>query len=116
MIGALTQLLIFQLIGEVVARGLDLPIPGPVIGMLLLFLTLMAARGRSRSYRPLARGCCSTCRCSSCQPVQASSFTCTGSPMNGCRCAVSARQYRRHAGGDGSGDETGYAQTAGEQP
>lgn len=45
MISALTQLLIFQLIGEVIARGLDLPVPGPVIGMLLLFLALLARRG-----------------------------------------------------------------------
>nr|MBL8410191.1 CidA/LrgA family protein [Dechloromonas sp.] len=44
MISALTLLLLFQLIGEVVARWLDLPIPGPVIGMLLLFLAL-AVRG-----------------------------------------------------------------------
>ena len=40
MIAALTQLLIFQLIGEVIARGLDLPVPGPVIGMALLFVAL----------------------------------------------------------------------------
>lgn len=40
MIAALTQLLLFQLVGEVIARGLDLPIPGPVIGMALLFLYL----------------------------------------------------------------------------
>ncbi|TXG88529.1 MAG: CidA/LrgA family protein [Rhodocyclaceae bacterium] len=49
MIAALTQLLIFQLIGEVIARGLDLPIPGPVIGMALLFaaLSLRGAPGES---------------------------------------------------------------------
>lgn len=41
MLAALTQLLLFQLAGEVIARGLDLPIPGPVIGMLLLFLALL---------------------------------------------------------------------------
>ena len=45
MIGALTLLLVYQLVGEVIARGLDLPVPGPVIGMLLLFLTLVV-RGR----------------------------------------------------------------------
>ena len=45
MIAALTQLLIFQLIGEVVARGLDLPIPGPVIGMALLFAVLSMRGG-----------------------------------------------------------------------
>lgn len=44
MIGALTQLLIFQLAGEVVARGLDLPVPGPVLGMLFM-LAFLALRG-----------------------------------------------------------------------
>jgi len=44
MLAALTQLLLFQLAGEVIARGLALPVPGPVIGMLLLFLAL-ALRG-----------------------------------------------------------------------
>lgn len=41
MLGALTQLLIFQLIGELIARGLELPVPGPVIGMVLLFAMLV---------------------------------------------------------------------------
>lgn len=45
MISALTALLLFQLLGEVLARWLDLPIPGPVIGMLLLFLALMLRGG-----------------------------------------------------------------------
>jgi hypothetical protein len=45
MIAALTQLLVLQLVGEVIARGLKLPIPGPVIGMLLLFLLLALRRG-----------------------------------------------------------------------
>ncbi len=40
MIAALTQLLLFQLAGELIARGLNLPIPGPVLGMFLLFLAL----------------------------------------------------------------------------
>lgn len=40
MLSAITQLLIFQLIGEIAARGLSLPVPGPVIGMLLLFCVL----------------------------------------------------------------------------
>jgi len=41
MVAALTQLLLFQLAGEVIARGLDLPVPGPVLGMVFLFLTLV---------------------------------------------------------------------------
>ena len=44
MIAALTQLLLLQLLGEVIARWLELPVPGPVLGMLFLFLTL-AVRG-----------------------------------------------------------------------
>lgn len=45
MLAALTQLLLFQLVGEVIARGINLPLPGPVLGMLLLFLALMLRGG-----------------------------------------------------------------------
>ena len=45
MLSALTQLLIFQLAGEVVARGVALPIPGPVLGMLFLFFALTLRQG-----------------------------------------------------------------------
>jgi holin-like protein len=45
MLSALTQLLIFQLVGEVTARGFNLPIPGPVLGMLFLFIALMIKGG-----------------------------------------------------------------------
>lgn len=41
MIAALTWLLLYQLAGEVIARVLSLPVPGPVIGMVLLFTTLV---------------------------------------------------------------------------
>jgi holin-like protein len=37
----ITLLLSYQLIGEVMVLVLDLPVPGPVMGMLLLFLTLL---------------------------------------------------------------------------
>ncbi len=36
----MTWLLIFQSVGELLARGLALPLPGPVIGMVLLLLAL----------------------------------------------------------------------------
>ena len=45
MLSALTQLLVFQLAGEVVARGLNLPVPGRVLGMLFLFLALVLRGG-----------------------------------------------------------------------
>ena len=37
MLPALTLLLVLQLLGEMIAQSLQLPIPGPVIGMALLF-------------------------------------------------------------------------------
>lgn len=45
LINGMTLLLIYQLIGEVSVRLLALPVPGPVMGMVMLFLTLMI-RGR----------------------------------------------------------------------
>lgn len=42
LIHGLALLLTYQLIGEVGVHALGLPIPGPVLGMLLLFLTLVA--------------------------------------------------------------------------
>lgn len=40
-LNGLTILLIYQLIGEVTSRLLHLPIPGPVVGMVFLFVTLL---------------------------------------------------------------------------
>ena len=53
---ALTVLLLFQLAGEVLSQVLRLPIPGPVVGLALLFLFL------SFSW---PRPCCSISRCCS---------------------------------------------------
>lgn len=39
MLNALIWLLGFQLVGEFISRSLSLPLPGAVLGMLLLFLT-----------------------------------------------------------------------------
>ncbi len=51
MIAALTLLLTFQLIGEILAGLLSVPIPGPVIGMALLFITLLIRGGPSEELR-----------------------------------------------------------------
>ncbi len=42
MLAALTLLLACQTVGEIVVQLLGLPVPGPVIGMLLLFVMLLA--------------------------------------------------------------------------
>lgn len=39
MIGTLATILCFQLVGEVAARALALPLPGPVVGLILLVAT-----------------------------------------------------------------------------
>lgn len=54
MIGAITILLSFQLLGEIIARLLELPIPGPVIGMALLFLALSLRGKPSENLRQTA--------------------------------------------------------------
>jgi holin-like protein len=56
MIGALTLLLVFQLLGEIIAQTLTLPIPGPVIGMALLFAALTVRGGPSAELRGTAQG------------------------------------------------------------
>jgi putative effector of murein hydrolase LrgA (UPF0299 family) len=52
MIASLSLILLCQLVGEVVVRGLGLPLPGPVVGLMLL-LVLLVARDR---FGLLARG------------------------------------------------------------
>lgn len=54
MLGALTLLLLYQLAGEVIAQFFALPIPGPVIGMALLFATLVVRGGVSNELRDTA--------------------------------------------------------------
>lgn len=45
MINALLALLAFQLVGEVLVRAVGAPVPGPVVGMLLLFAALRLRGG-----------------------------------------------------------------------
>ena len=44
MLNGLMWLLVFQFTGEVLVRALHLPVPGPVIGMLLLVVALLLRR------------------------------------------------------------------------
>lgn len=56
MLAALTTLLVFQLAGEVIAQVLGLPVPGPVIGLALLFAALVLRGGASDDLRTTANG------------------------------------------------------------
>lgn len=52
MINTFATLLIFQTLGEGLAYALALPIPGPVIGMVLLFCYLLVRRGAAEKLAP----------------------------------------------------------------
>ena len=55
MLAALTLLLLFQLAGEAIALYFALPVPGPVIGMGLLFAALAWRGGASDELRATAQ-------------------------------------------------------------
>jgi holin-like protein len=55
-LGALAVLLVCQLAGEVLARALALPVPGPVIGMALLLAALAIRRGIPAELQDTAQG------------------------------------------------------------
>ena len=42
MLAALTTLLVCQLAGEAIVQATALPVPGPVVGMMLLFIAMLA--------------------------------------------------------------------------
>lgn len=52
----LTTILIFQLIGETLARSFGLIIPGPVLGMALLLAFFIAVPRAAASIQPTAQG------------------------------------------------------------
>ena len=56
MIGALATLLTCQLAGELIARLLSLPVPGPVIGLILLFVVLAVRRSAPVELQTAADG------------------------------------------------------------
>jgi holin-like protein len=56
MIGAFAVLLGFQLSGEMLVRLLNLPVPGPVLGMTLLLLALLARGAAPTALATTARG------------------------------------------------------------
>lgn len=55
-LGFITVLLVYQLVGEVISQSLDLPLPGPVVGMALLFLTLLVRGKLADGLRDTADG------------------------------------------------------------
>ena len=56
MIRGFLVLLLCQLAGEFIARTLDVPVPGGVIGMLLLFVGLLINRGIPEDIESTSRG------------------------------------------------------------
>lgn len=55
MIGSLAALLLFQLAGEILVRLAGVPMPGPVLGMILLLLALLARGGAPEVFTETTR-------------------------------------------------------------
>jgi holin-like protein len=56
MIPALATLLVFQLLGEVAVRLSGAPVPGPVVGLLLLLLALVLRPATLDAIKPTTQG------------------------------------------------------------
>jgi holin-like protein len=56
MLAALTVLLVYQLVGEIVVVASGLPVPGPVVGMALMFVSLLLRGTVSDDLRDTANG------------------------------------------------------------
>lgn len=56
MLGSFTLILACQLVGETLVALFGLPLPGSVLGLLLLFLVLLARRRIGRSLERVSRG------------------------------------------------------------
>lgn len=56
MIKAILPLLLCQLAGEALSRGLHLPLPGPVLGLILLLLGFACFERLILQVRPVAQG------------------------------------------------------------
>lgn len=56
MLKALTLIFTCQLVGELCAKGTGLPVPGPVLGMVILFLFFCLKRGIPPEIDAVGRG------------------------------------------------------------
>ena len=56
MLRPLTTLILCQFVGEVIARALGLPLPGPVLGLLLLLALLTLRGGPDEAMRSTSTG------------------------------------------------------------
>ena len=56
MIATLALILTLQLVGEIAARALSLPLPGPVVGLILLVLTCVIRPSLVDRIRPATQG------------------------------------------------------------
>jgi holin-like protein len=56
LVGGLAVLMLFQLVGEIIVTVVGLPIPGPVVGMALLFGALLITGGPTQGLDRAAQG------------------------------------------------------------
>jgi holin-like protein len=56
MIGGFALLLMAQFLGEIIASVLNLPVPGQVIGLVLLLVTMLVSRGQGKDICAICPG------------------------------------------------------------
>ncbi|MCO5064751.1 MAG: CidA/LrgA family protein [Rhizobiaceae bacterium] len=56
LVPAFAIILLFQLTGEVIARAIHLPLPGPVLGMVFMAVALNISPGLREIISPVAKG------------------------------------------------------------
>ena len=56
MIRSLAIILTFQLVGEITSRGLGLPLPGPVVGLIAMVAAFILRPDLAQAIRPTATG------------------------------------------------------------
>lgn len=56
MLPALTLLIVCQFVGEALTRAADLPLPGPVIGLVILLIYLVARGGPTEEMKATSSG------------------------------------------------------------
>ena len=77
MLSAIALILAFQVVGEVISRSAGIPVPGPVIGMILMLLAFFVKDDLIGRIRPTGGVLYRTCRFSSCRRAWASCATAT---------------------------------------
>ena len=81
MLSSIAIVLGYQVVGELISRLTGIPVPGPVIGMVLMLLSFLVKDNLIGIVRPTRAYCSQTSRCFSCRQASASCATASAFSM-----------------------------------